>query len=80
MLLQRTLYALQSLKYLFFEVLKKTLLVTGVSAYIHTSYMTGGKDFIFVSSLFFLSVVLVSYVIFYLWKFKEVPTGAYVTD
>lgn len=58
MLLQRTLYALQSLKYLLFEVLKKTLLVTGVSAYIHTSYMTGSKDFIFVSSLFFLSVVL----------------------
>ena len=38
------------------------MLVTGVSAYIHTSYMTGGEDFIFVSS-FFLSVVLLSYVI-----------------
>lgn len=75
MQLQKTLYGLKSLKYLLFGVLKKNLLATSVSA-----YMTDDKDFIFVSSSFFLSVVLVSDVILYMWKFKEVPTGVYIID
>ena len=56
----KKLNGLKSLKYLLFGVLKKNLLATSVSA-----YMTGDKGFIFVSSSFFLSVVLVSDVILY---------------
>lgn len=44
------------------------------------AYITDDKNFIFVFSLFFLSVVLVSDIMLCMRKFKEVPIGACIIN